>query len=59
MGTILQIVTKPNDAFANAVIDEEQKRAGTVLREFNLTESAPDYDRLLEEIFRAEAIHVW
>ena len=59
MAKILQIVTRPNDPFADAVIGEEQKQAGAVVRKFDLTESAPDYDGLLEEIFRADAIHVW
>jgi len=59
MPVILQIITMPNDNFANAVIADEAKQSGTVVRKFDLAESAPDYDRLLEEIFRADAIHVW
>jgi len=59
MPLILQIVTTPNDDFANAVIDEEQKQPGAVVRKFDITGSSPDYDRLLEEIFSADAIHVW
>lgn len=59
MPVILQIVTQADDDFANAVLDEEQKQPGAVVRRFDLTTSEADYDRLLEEIFKADAIHVW
>ena len=59
MPLILQIVTQTDDHFASAVMEEEQKQAGAEVRKFDLTGSEPDYDRLLEELFKADAIHVW
>jgi len=59
MPLILQIVTQTDDHFAIDVMEEEQKQAGAEVRKFDLTASEPDYDRLLEELFKADAIHVW
>ena len=59
MPVILQIVTEGDDRFANAVIDEQQKQPDVAIRKFDLAASEPDYDRLLDEIFNADAIHVW
>ena len=59
MAVLLQIITQPEDHFASAVMEEEQKQSGAEVCKFDLTDSEPDYDRLLEEIFKADAIHVW
>jgi len=59
MPVLLQIITQPDDHFTNAVIEEELKQSGAEVRKFDLTASEPDYDRLLEEVFEADAIHVW
>ena len=59
MPVLLQITTQAHDPFARAVIEEERKHSEVELRKFDLTESAPNYDRLLEEIFRADAVHIW
>ena len=59
MAVLLQIITQPEDHFANVVIEEERKQSGAEVRNFDLTASEPNYDRLLEEIFKADAIHVW
>lgn len=50
---ILAIITRPNDSFAREIISNET--AAT----FDLTAPAPDYDRLLDEIFSADSVQVF
>jgi hypothetical protein len=58
MKTILQIRTRPNDELADqaAKFPEPKEFRMEIM---DLTGDGPDYDALLEAIFRADHIQVW
>jgi len=59
MKTVLHILTKPDDALARSIVDAQRGNAGLSVKTADLTGAAIDYEKLLEEIFSADAIHVW
>lgn len=59
MGTILHILTPNAGPDDQAMITRQRDQSGYEVRVFDLTESAPDYDRLLEMIFAADSVQVW
>jgi hypothetical protein len=59
MKMILHILTRPEDALAQMIIQRQQKAGGTMVDVVDLTQPNPDYDALLEKIFVADSLEVW
>ncbi|HYT59444.1 MAG TPA: hypothetical protein VEL06_04700 [Haliangiales bacterium] len=59
MRALLHIVTQPNDALAAAVIAAQEKQPDAQVKVVELAAPEPDYGKLLEEIFAADAVAVW
>jgi hypothetical protein len=59
MRTILHIITKPDDAFALTVIENEKSKVDAKMETFDLVETSTNYDELVKRIFAADSIQVW
>lgn len=59
MSTTLHILTRPDDGLAQQVIKTEQAGAKNTVEVVDLTVPQPDYNQLLDNIFRADAVRVW
>lgn len=59
MRQILHIVTKPDDKLAAEIVAAQRKQPNTAVNVADLTGKAPDYEKLLEDIFKADSIQVW
>jgi hypothetical protein len=59
MRQLLHIVTKPNDALAGMMLENEQSLPNTKVDMVDLTNAKPDYKQLVEKIFAADSIQVW
>ena len=59
MAKILHILTKEQDALAERIISLQAEQSSHEVKRVNLTQPAPDYRLLLEEIFAADSIEVW
>jgi hypothetical protein len=57
--TILHVLTRPDDALAEAVIGAQRGQAEASLSVVDLTGPEPDYFALLEKIFSADSVQVW
>jgi hypothetical protein len=59
MATQLHIVTRKEDALSKEIVSlqQAQPESSTVIAD--LTIGAPDYKRLLEQIFAADSVTVW
>jgi hypothetical protein len=56
---ILHLVSRPDDTLARRVMDAQRTNPRLEVRAFDLSGPAPDYRRLVEEIFRADAVQAW
>jgi len=59
MKAVLHILTKPDDALAQSIVEMQRANAELRVKTADLTGPSIDYGKLLEEIFSADAIHVW
>jgi hypothetical protein len=59
MRTILNIITKPEDAFAVRMIEQQETVRDHKIETVDLTKTAPNYDELVKKIFAANSIQVW
>ena len=59
MRRLLHILTTPDDALADKIISLEAQSPEHQVTIVDLTKPAPDYRKLLEEIFAADSIQVW
>jgi len=59
MRVVLHILTRPDDAVAQEIISRQREESGQEVNVVDLTAAVPDYTRLLEEIFAADAVAVW
>lgn len=59
MGQILHIVTKADDSTREKILSSQSELPGTDISIFKLTESNPDYAKLVEMIFAADSVAVW
>ncbi|MBI4664615.1 MAG: hypothetical protein HY735_37965 [Verrucomicrobia bacterium] len=59
MRRLLHILTKPDDTFAQAVIEAQRQLPDHAVMVVDLAASEPDYAALLEEIFAADSVQVW
>lgn len=59
MTAILHILTKPDDTLAQSVIAAQTMLSDAVVETVDLTQPTPDYDALVEKIFRANSVEVW
>lgn len=57
MPRLLHILTKPDDSFARDVIARQEPNFETEV--VDLTVREPDYDQLLEAVFKADSVQVW
>ena len=59
MRTVLHIVTRPDDPTARTLLQAQQQDPELQVAVADLTASEPDYDALVEAIFRADSVAVW
>lgn len=57
--TILLVITQPDEALVAGLISQHQREEKRKLTVIDLTAPAPDYEKLLEEIFAADTVCVW
>ncbi len=59
MSQRLHILTKPDDSLAEKIIAAQRQQGDAEIIVRDLTGAKPDYEKLLQEIFRADSIQVW
>lgn len=59
MKRILHIVTDRQVEPLDEVLARQRERTDVEVVEFDLTTQAPDYAKLLEAVFEADAVSVW
>lgn len=60
MNRQLHILTHPPDALVREILDTlARKETGTEIEVFDLTGNDPDYGKLVERVFAADAIATW
>lgn len=59
MKRILHIVTDPSAEPLDDVLARQRERTDVEVVEFDLTTRSPDYAKLLEAVFDADAVAVW
>jgi hypothetical protein len=59
MKTVLHILTRPDDPTARTVVEAQKQGPELNVEVADLTVAQPDYDTLVETIFRAESVAVW
>jgi len=59
MRHILHIITKPDDALAQAIIEQQRRAPNRKTETVDLTQKNPSYDELVTKIFDADSIEVW
>lgn len=58
MPKILNILIRP-DEFTKDLIETEKAAGTSEVAVFDLTHPDPDYNELLEEVFRADSVRIW
>ncbi len=59
MKTVLHVLTRLDDPTARAVLGAQRQDPELTVEVADLTPAQPDYDALVDAIFRAESIAVW
>ncbi len=59
MTRILHILTRPQDPVIDRLIQDQRQQPDHEIVVVSLTSATPDYDRLLDEVFRADSIANW
>ena len=59
MKRILELITQPEDAWVQAIVEAESHLPGCQVEKVELKASGQDYEELLEKIFAADVVHVW
>ena len=59
MTTILHILTQSEDALAPGIIAAQTRLPECAVETVDLTQPKPDYEALVEKIFRADSVAVW
>jgi len=59
MKTVLHILTQPEVPLAATVIAAQRDNPDCRVRILDLSQSEPDYQELLVEIFNADSVAVW
>ncbi len=59
MPILLHILTKSDDSVAQAVIAVQSQSVENQIEVVDLTQAEPDYEALVERIFRADSVEVW
>ena len=59
MRTLLHILTKPDDTLALEIIRLQKTDLSQSVITADLTKKNPDYKRLVENVFAADAVNVW
>jgi hypothetical protein len=59
MRTILHILTHPDEELARELIERQRALPDTEVEVAALTGDAPDYDKVVVQIFSADSIEVW
>jgi hypothetical protein len=57
--TVLHVITKPDDGTVAGIVGTQQKQPLLQIKVADLTVPEPDYKKLLEDIFAADAVAVW
>ena len=59
MKTVLHILTRPDDPTARTVVETQKQDPELNVELADLTLAQPDYEALVETIFRADSVAVW
>lgn len=59
MKTQLHILVRPPDALVTALLDDLATQPDLRVERVDLTRPEPDYARLVEQIFAADAVATW
>ena len=59
MRVVLHITTQARDPLMSSVVKAQEQEPGIEVRRVDLAVPEPDYAKLLEEIFAADAVAVW
>lgn len=59
MQIVLHILTEPGDTLAEDVIARQKADPENQIDVVDLTQTEPDYKKLLEKIFAADSVQVW
>ena len=59
MQRIVHLLTETSDPLADELIAMQRQDPEQEIETFDLRPPAPDYRKLLQEIFRADSITVW
>ena len=59
MAALLHLLTKPDDAFAQAIIAAQESQPDNRVDAVDLTQPQPDYAALVGKIFSADSVAVW
>lgn len=59
MKTILNILTHPEDDLTCAFMRQQAELPEFLVITLDLTQPAPDYPRVVEEVFKADNVQVW
>ena len=59
MPRLLHILTRPEDPLARESVCTHEAKPDLEIEVVDLTVPRPDYDRLVERVFAADAVVVW
>lgn len=59
MTRILHILTRPSEPVIDRLIQDQRQHPDHEIVVVSLSSATPDYDHLLEEVFRADSIASW
>ncbi|HNQ88610.1 MAG TPA: hypothetical protein PKM73_08355 [Verrucomicrobiota bacterium] len=59
MRRVLHLITRPKDPWLHTLLEPPPAEPETVVHIIDLTPPDPDYQALLEEIFKADSVAVW
>ena len=59
MRHILEILTRSDETFAVALVQEEKRIPNCRVEVVDLSAPNPNYEELLRRIFEADVVHVW
>ncbi len=59
MKTVLLILTRPQDEFAERMLQEQAQFKDVKVERVDLTGGPADYESLVQKIFAADSVQVW
>lgn len=59
MRTLLHITTRPDEPLLKTLAAQQSQWPDTTVTVVDLSQPAPDYDALVEQVFAADSVAVW